>query len=280
MFDYRRNSDYYSYSVNKTPYNAVLDILFSDSQTVDTGSGQSSFTYSATGDEYSFQDDRLIDATIILLFRDGLNYYETENDFTFLDKEFQFDDTTGTIAFPGSPFPPLQPGEKVNVLYESGTGDVVITEPVLLNEAKNWLKVEVDDDDALIEALITAARQCCEGYTNLSFVEREVTAILKNDLGGIRFPYGPVGNIVSMHDSEGTEITDYDVQGVANKRLITPDYCYVKAVYTAGYLSLPRQLKTGLLMQLAWMYQRRGDVEATEVSPEARLILYPYRSVV
>ena len=39
------------------------------------------------------------------------------------------------------------------------------SEPITLTEAKNFLRVDGSDDDALIGALISAAREMCEQYT-------------------------------------------------------------------------------------------------------------------
>ena len=39
------------------------------------------------------------------------------------------------------------------------------SEPITLEEAKNFLRVDGSDDDALIGALISAAREMCEQYT-------------------------------------------------------------------------------------------------------------------
>lgn len=43
-------------------------------------------------------------------------------------------------------------------------------EPISLERAKQHLRVVTDDDDALIEALITAAREHAEHYQNRVFV--------------------------------------------------------------------------------------------------------------
>jgi len=265
-----------------TPRNAVIDVLFSDTQTVGSGGeGESVFTV-IPGSGYSFQDDRLIDAEILLLFRDGLNWFETDEDFTFLTKEFQLDASTGTVTFPGDPFPELQPNEAVTVLYIASGGAVQVTEPVTLAQAKAWLRVTHDDEDDIISALITAARQRCEGLINKSFVERTVTAIVRNDLGNIKLPYGPVNTVSSVSDSEGGEYGsgDYNITGISDKRLGYPMASYVKVVYTAGYVALPEQFKTAIKMQLSWMYTHRGDDEGTVIAPDAKAILNPYRSVV
>src|SRR6478736_9328128 len=278
---YTRNLDQLgTQSQSGTPRNAVLDKLFSDEQPVSTpGGGESVLTLSAEGGEYSLQDDRLIDASIILLFRDGLNYYETADDFTLQDKEFSFDFETGTVTFPPDPFPPLNANEKVTISFIAAGAAIVVTEPVTLAQAKAWLKVTHDDEDVIITALITAARQMCEGYVSKSSVERTVTAIVRNDLGNIKLPYGPVGNVTGVFDIDGTEITgtSYAITGVSDKRLGYPMIGYVKVIYTAGYAVLPQQFKTALLQQLSWLFVNRGD---ENVDPFVKVILSPYRSIV
>lgn len=282
---YIRNLDYLGSqnTQRETPRNAIIDVLFSDTQTVSTpNGGESVITLTAEGGEYSLQDDRLIDAEIILLFRDGLNYYETEEDFTGADKEFQFDSAAGEITFPPDPFPALNANEKVTISFIAAGAAILVTEPVTLAQAKAWLRVTHDDEDDIISALITTARQICEGHISKSFVERTVTAIVRNDLGNIKLPYGPVGNITGVFDSAGNEYasTDYNISGVSDKRLGYPMSSYVKVIYTAGYAVLPQQFKTALKMQLAWCYTHRGDDEGSVIAPDAKAILNPYRSIV
>lgn len=278
-------SQYYRQNLDKledtyplsTPRNAVIDVLFSDTQSTSTvGGGESVITLSANGGEYSIQEPLLVGADIILLFRDGLNWYETDDPFTLTDKEFSFDSNTGTITFPPAPFPPLNAGEKVTVSYIAAGQVIQVIEPVTLNIAKAWLRVTHDDEDLLITGLITAARQRCEALVNKSFVERTVTAIVRNDLGNIKLPYGPVGNVTFVYDVEGNEITSYKITGVSDKRLAYPMLSHVKVVYTAGLPGLQAQFRTALMMQLAWMYNHRGDEEVSLIAPDARAILSPY----
>jgi hypothetical protein len=42
-------------------------------------------------------------------------------------------------------------------------------EPVSVSQMKNWLRVEITDDDSLIGFLITAAREACENFCSRSF---------------------------------------------------------------------------------------------------------------
>jgi len=45
-------------------------------------------------------------------------------------------------------------------------------EPITLSEAKLHLRVIQDNEDALIESLITAAREYCEDFQNRAYVEQ------------------------------------------------------------------------------------------------------------
>src|ERR1700685_3399184 len=55
--------------------------------------------------------------------------------------------------------------------------------PVSLEDAKNYLRVEFDDDDDLITGLIEAATEACETYTARSFVSKGYIQTLDS------FPY-------------------------------------------------------------------------------------------
>lgn len=265
------------------PHNAVLEVEFSDVQSSNgQPGGLLTLVFTATGGESSFQNDTIINASVVSLSRDGLEYAPVETFSATAKKEYNFNSETGTISFHPE-LPEMVEGED-SVLQYIPLGNVAVsgTEPVTLVEAKNWLKVDVDDDDTIISALIIAARQTCEGYTALSFVARTVTAIIRNELGSSRLPYGPVNSIISMYDSDDNEIDeeDYSMPGDKVKRVNTPVSCWLKITYTAGYVVLPQQLKTGILEQLAWIYQHRGDEQATQISPVAKIILQPYRAFV
>ena len=146
------------------------------------------------------------------------------------------------------------------------------TEPVLLQEAKDWCRIDVADDDTIITSLIKAARIMCENYANLSFINRTVTAKIKNGLGGFNPPFGPLVEITSATDSDGNAITDFKFDCAYSGN--------VTVVYTAGYTTLPVNLKTAVLNQIAFLYENRGDVRLQSgMSEEAKLILNQVRIV-
>ena len=264
--------------------NSIREVQFSDAQSVsNTPVGLLTLVYTADGGETSFQDDRLINASVTNLSLDGETYTPVTNFSTATKKEFKHDSDAGSITF-HTGLPAMEPDEDSVVNYVPGAAvPFDVTEPVLLDEAKAWMKVEVDDDDVIIAILITAARHICEGYTCESWVQRTVTAIVNNSLGDIRLPYGPVRTISNVYDYNGDELDsdNYTLRGETVKRVCAPVCDYLKLVYTAGFTAITQDRKTALLMQTAWLYQHRGDaLDNNTMSPDAKLILSPYRTVV
>src|SRR6478735_10890345 len=278
---YTRNLDYYgNQSRSDTPRDCVLDVVFGDEQSTNgQPSGLLTLVYTATGGEASFQNDLIINATAVALTRDGLDYTPVTTFSATAKKEFKLTAGTGEIVF--HPDLPVMNADEDSVLryVPEGASSLGLTEPITLAQAKAWLKVTHDDEDVIITALITAARQTCEGYISKSFVERTLTAIVRNDLGNIKLPYGPVGNVTGVFDIDGGEITgtSYAITGVSDKRLGYPMCGYVKVIYTAGYAVLPQQFKTALLQQLSWLFVNRGD---ENIEALTKVILSPYRSIV
>lgn len=168
-----------------------------------------------------------------------------------------------------------------NLVLDIQFSNESLVEPVILPEARSWLKLDVSDDDTIVTELITAARQQCEGFLNISLISRTVTAWLQIGLDEIRLPYGPVKTITSVTNYKGDPIAGYQVKYELFKAL---DPCTeVKTVYDAGFNNgaLPKHFKIAILNQIAWQYEHRGDEteQQTTLSPEAKKILIPYRRV-
>lgn len=155
-----------------------------------------------------------------------------------------------------------------NTVLDKSFSDESPTEPVSLEDFKRHLNMvfdsegsyEFNDDDTYLGELITEARQMIEAYVRCSLISRTVTAIVRNDCGGIELPYGPVvGDITTIVDDEDEAITDYKVQGLEFKWLQSPCVCYAKLTYEAGYTTVPAPLIRAIKEQGAWLYKNRGD---------------------
>ena len=152
----------------------------------------------------------------------------------------------------------------------------VVSEPVTLSDLKEWAKVDTSGEDGILTALIGAAREMCEKYTNVNFVQRQVIAVVDNFNGGIYLPYGPIGTITSVLNEDGDSV-DYEISGIEFKAVISPRM-RLKVTYQGGYSTLPESLKTALKAQALFLFENRGDSDF-KLSPVAKGILSLYRRI-
>lgn len=163
-------------------------------------------------------------------------------------------------------------------------GRVVVIEPaapvLLLEEVKQHLKVDADDDDALIEIFIAAATGHIDGPDG--WLGRAIgVQTLEAGLDGfvydpIRLPYPPLINLVSIRyeDVTGTwrdlDPTTYELRdgevGTAWGKSWPGTRAYrgasrsVRIRYRAGYEEVPAPIRVALLMMVDDLYRNRGNV--------------------
>lgn len=167
-----------------------------------------------------------------------------------------------------------------------------ITEPVTKDEVKAYCKLSTGaNEDTLLDIFITAAREQCEAYSNISFAPRTVTALITNLCGGIFLPYGPTGAIASVTDKDGDVLVageTYTIQGTTWKQLLTPLQDGLVVVYAAGYATIPSELKLAILQQVFYLYENRGESSSvtrqgisteTSLSPQAKATLQRLKRV-
>jgi uncharacterized phiE125 gp8 family phage protein len=169
--------------------------------------------------------------------------------------------------------------------------DSTPTEPVTVQEAKDWMRLEgfidtddstasdFDDDDTIIEMLIVSARKRLEEYTGLSFIPKTFEAEIDNLAGYIELPYGPVTAITSLVDADDTDSPatelDYTTTNGLSK-LKTPQQANLLVTYEAGYQTTPEWVKNAILTEVAYRYMNRGDEEKKGVCHDAKIICSPY----
>lgn len=142
------------------------------------------------------------------------------------------------------------------------------SEPVTLNDMKDWGKIDQSVDNALITALIKTARIMCEQYTNTSIITRTIVADINNANGGFILPYGPVTNTPTAVDWQGTALTI-----VWNFSQIQSPYGRMQVTYTAGVTD-QSLYKTAIMQQALYLYENRGD-EKVSMAPVACTLLNP-----
>ncbi len=150
-------------------------------------------------------------------------------------------------------------------------------EPLSLEDAKLYCKIDYDEDDNLLLTLITAARLLLEKYTGLSFVQKRLIVQLTNLCGGIELPYGPIpGGPAAIDktlvtDGAGNAIDEglIVLTGISYGNIGTfvnvqsPCYPLLEFIYSAGYPQLPETLLTAMKAQVFFMYENRGELQGT-----------------
>ena len=136
-------------------------------------------------------------------------------------------------------------------------------EPVTLAEAKSYARVTTNAEDALIEIMISSAREAIEVATGLSLVQKEIVVFFNNINGKFELPFGPVNiNTFQLYDmgQNGMEISpsDYDLFGGLHPKLEFPRYTNLKAIYIAGQDCIAKDLKLAILDQISYDYENRG----------------------
>ena len=169
-----------------------------------------------------------------------------------------------------------------NCVYDYQFSAEATGEPVTLEEVKEWLRIDIDEDDDLVTSLITAARVTLEHYLNQSLIKRTVTTVINNSCGNQFLPFQPFDELISISDCSGDSIAEgsYTLIGNQFKRLVDPCEDNITLVYTTGLDEISQALKTGIKQQVAFMYENRGDDTKdiyTAVSPMVKSILKSYR---
>lgn len=185
------------------------------------------------------------------------------------------------ITVTGQGWPTYNQVSSVSELDNSG-----ITEPVTVEECKNYMRIEgwgEDDspstefsfDDDLISELISSSRQMIEQLANVSLIEHEYEVLLTN-MGGIELPFSPINEVISVVDSND-DVVDADlikVRGNDRKYLKTPSGCDLTVIYTTTPLIDSRPL-TDIKRIVAALYEHRG-MDINDVVNSLNLLLPSY----
>lgn len=183
----------------------------------------------------------------------------------------------------------------------------VVTAPVVLplglQEAKDHLRVDLADDDALIEQLIIAAREMAESFTERALITQTIDYVRDAfPTWGMTLPRAPLQSVTSVKyiDTDGVEQTidaaDYRVDALSTPPRLTPAYnetwpsardvtnaVTIRLVvgYGDGPADVPVRIKAAMLLMIGDLYEHRQSIQvgvsATQLSLTAERLLWPYR---
>jgi uncharacterized phiE125 gp8 family phage protein len=150
-------------------------------------------------------------------------------------------------------------------------------EVVTLAQAKNHLRVDIEDDDDLISSLIVVARQRAEEYTRRAFITQtwEWTLLFPYPTITLRSEVQQIDQI-TIDGEELSSTTQYKLIG--DDLLIEPTGKSVTIRYTSGYGDnaddVPEQIKQAILQIVGHLYENR---ESQGIPPLAEDLLSLYK---
>ena len=170
-------------------------------------------------------------------------------------------------------------------------------EPISLVEAKLHLRVDFDDDDSLIQVLISAARQAAETLTNRQLITARWRMVLDSFPGpslmgvpagqiftlpghAVLLPKSPVASVVEIRYLDMANAwqvmpaANYTVDNVCEPARITPVFGQfwpialpqigaVSVIFDAGYgnaSAVPEGIKTWIKLRVGSLYVHREEV--------------------
>lgn len=169
---------------------------------------------------------------------------------------------------------------------------------ISLEEAKNYLRVDGNDDDALIIALIETAEQAAENYTERIFLTRTFEFVFDSAGDSIEIPKSPLQEVVKietidaggMKSEVNSSIYDVDTTGLRGRVQLKSGCAWpihrgfasfiitAKVGYGDAVEDIPAPIREAIKQIVAQMYENRGDAKADEDMPAIAVsLLRPYR---
>ena len=168
-------------------------------------------------------------------------------------------------------------------------------------EARAFLRLDTDDDDAIVAACIVAARQACESFTGRSLITQSWQLYLDQwPEGPVTLPRPPVQAVtaINVYDETGVasalDVAGFWVDGAsAPGRLIAKSATVltypgrrlggIEITYDAGYgpgwNDVPQALRQGMMLAIADFYEHRSGETASGLPPAIAALWQPYRVV-
>lgn len=132
-----------------------------------------------------------------------------------------------------------------------------LSEPISLDEAKNYLKIDFDTEDTLLAEMITSAREQAELFCNRSFVPKTIEFSTKDFEDPVLLPFPNHTKITSVVvDGEAVEYTSTGLTQLEIE--VTVIGKELKVVYQAGG-EITKAEKEALKKVVADMYRNRDE---------------------
>jgi len=174
-------------------------------------------------------------------------------------------------------------------------------EPVAVDEARDHLRIDTTDDDALLQSYIIAARTHAENITNRQLVRATFTLKFDQFPAFIVCPRPPLSSVTSITytdtagDTQTFSSDSYSADTNSDPGRIDlaygeswpstrGDHNNIVVTFVAGYgtaaTDVPEPIRVAMLMMVGHWYENReavADVRLNEVPFATESLLWPYR---
>lgn len=172
-------------------------------------------------------------------------------------------------------------------------------EPISLADAKAYLRIEIEAEDALISALIVAARSHVEAVTGTTMIHQTFRQYLDNwPTSEIALGRYPASQIVAVtgYDTEGepadlighvAKLKTHErpalltVDAVAREQVVNGLEIDFQAGYGPTSVDVPEPLRRAMLELVGHWYEFRSAIaphqQAVSIPPTVETLLSPYR---
>ena len=159
---------------------------------------------------------------------------------------------------------------------------VLGNEIITLADVKNYVRIDSDDDNAIITNMIAQARLWCENYISRDIVPKNRTYYMESTSGLFDLPFAPVATIESVTvEGEAATYTEYGLDDLSIELDGGPSI-NVKVTYTTAGLS-DGLVKQALLQMVSNYYDNRADFEigkaVNEIPTNVKSILSGYKTM-
>lgn len=165
------------------------------------------------------------------------------------------------------------------VKINSTLGNEIIT----AQDVKDYVRIDTNEDDALIGQMITQARIWCENYISRDIVPKNRTYYLPTTNGLFDLPFAPIASVVSvLINGAAAQYTEYGLDDLSIE-LDGGPADNVKVTYTTTGLN-DGLVKQALLQLVSTYYDNRADFSVSngdldKVPTDVKSILAGYKTM-
>lgn len=157
---------------------------------------------------------------------------------------------------------------------------------VSLAEVKAQLRLERDDEDAVLAGFIRTAMALCEAFTGQWLIVREAEHRLATEAGWQRIAAAPVVAVLAVTDAAGPVVheSDIDVAGTGWVRLLAPGAAVLPVVrFRAGlgadWNGVPEPLRQGIVRLVVHLFTHRDAADAGPPPAAVAAMWRPWRQL-